>query len=1016
MIDVKLIKKRKNTGVASNSGITVVKNSQELTGANKNMRLLSSLLVPVDAEGNELAWDDANIAVAIKAKKSFFSEGGITALGVGTDSEATGNAQAYGRLDEWSQYVETDGYVLSAKLGVELKNSLDSHSENSTIHITASERSKWNATTATLNSILGSDASGVLDKWDEIKAFLATYTEADTLAGLLSNKADKSTQIKAGTGLTGGGTLAADRTLSLATSGVTAGTYTKVTVDKYGRTTSGASLAATDIPALDWSKITTGKPTTLAGYGITDVFTKDEANAQFVDFLTAQIIKGVKTFENGLKIGTHLINADANGDLCIDGNVYATGGITALGSGGDAGSGSGGGVSELRLLSDVLLTNPAVGQALVFDGSMWVNQKVGVDASTLANYVTLGTAQTIMGEKTFADNVRIADGKGIIFNRATAVSFDGYGNIYRNNSGSTWNVFKEDKSTALLKLSLSTGDLTILGKIVKSGGTSAQFLKADGSVTEYSALENAFVKKSGDTMTGTLYFGSTNAGIYNSGNILALKAGDGIDKLVITADTVRRSTQTATMNLGTADIRWNTLYANTINVTSTTMVSNLNADMLDGVHYANILERSQSLTFRQVASDATAHWYRVGVTLLANNSTAQSIVSIGRSYWSPQNEGYVFAISVGYGNDINIAQLSGVQGSPLIDKIRVVWSNNAVAYLDVHVKYPGNTSYTNAINVTSIGALRTFSQSEVLADPSTAGYNVYEYNTHAGMGSNSGLFGNASSATKLQTARTLWGQSFNGTADISGTMSGVRHIVGTDTMAPLLRMVAVPSDAGHLGLAPGVSIQGESYGLYFWNEGNGRGHIQVGRNDGTSATYPLVLQSFGGNVGIGMVPYYNLDVNGTARVASLIIGNATLSWDSSESAMMVNQNFFSTKGITALASASTSDMREKDVVRNIELDIKNIAAAPCFIHRWKDPEKYAPGEYAGTSAQYWQGVLPQVVSGKKWLALDYGKAAMVSAIAIARKTVSLECRVKTLEIENKSLKEKLNLLTNSNIL
>ena len=50
----------------------------------------------------------------------------------------------------------------------------------------------------------------------------------------------------------------------------TAGTYTKVTVDAYGRVTGHASLAATDIPNLPWSKITSGKPTTLSGYGITD--------------------------------------------------------------------------------------------------------------------------------------------------------------------------------------------------------------------------------------------------------------------------------------------------------------------------------------------------------------------------------------------------------------------------------------------------------------------------------------------------------------------------------------------------------------------------------------------------------------------------------------------------------------------------------------------------------------------------------------------------------------------------
>lgn len=50
----------------------------------------------------------------------------------------------------------------------------------------------------------------------------------------------------------------------------TAGTYTKVTTDAFGRVTSGSSLSASDIPSIDWSKITSGKPTTIAGYGITD--------------------------------------------------------------------------------------------------------------------------------------------------------------------------------------------------------------------------------------------------------------------------------------------------------------------------------------------------------------------------------------------------------------------------------------------------------------------------------------------------------------------------------------------------------------------------------------------------------------------------------------------------------------------------------------------------------------------------------------------------------------------------
>ena len=64
------------------------------------------------------------------------------------------------------------------------------------------------------------------------------------------------------------------------TSGVTAGTYSKVTVDVDGHVTVGASLVAADIPSLDWSKISSGKPTTVAGYGITDAYTKTETDSR----------------------------------------------------------------------------------------------------------------------------------------------------------------------------------------------------------------------------------------------------------------------------------------------------------------------------------------------------------------------------------------------------------------------------------------------------------------------------------------------------------------------------------------------------------------------------------------------------------------------------------------------------------------------------------------------------------------------------------------------------------------
>ncbi|WP_415062166.1 tail fiber domain-containing protein [Bdellovibrio sp.] len=70
--------------------------------------------------------------------------------------------------------------------------------------------------------------------------------------------------------------------LSLANAG-TVGSYYKVTTDAKGRVTSGqAALVAADIPALDWNKITTGKPTTLAGYGISDALPTSLAAGQII--------------------------------------------------------------------------------------------------------------------------------------------------------------------------------------------------------------------------------------------------------------------------------------------------------------------------------------------------------------------------------------------------------------------------------------------------------------------------------------------------------------------------------------------------------------------------------------------------------------------------------------------------------------------------------------------------------------------------------------------------------------
>lgn len=95
--------------------------------------------------------------------------------------------------------------------------------------------------------------------------FLASTTRSSNIVSGTFNKA----QLPA---FTGGQvtSVASNNVLAITPTGVAPNTYTKITVGVNGLVTSGSNLTPADIPNLGWLKIATGKPTTLAGYSITD--------------------------------------------------------------------------------------------------------------------------------------------------------------------------------------------------------------------------------------------------------------------------------------------------------------------------------------------------------------------------------------------------------------------------------------------------------------------------------------------------------------------------------------------------------------------------------------------------------------------------------------------------------------------------------------------------------------------------------------------------------------------------
>lgn len=95
-----------------------------------------------------------------------------------------------------------------------------------------------------------------------------------TATAASANKLSAARTISLGGAITGSGSFDGSSgitiNVALADIGVIPGTYSKLTINGKGQVVGSGMLAQTDIPNLDWSKITSGKPGTLAGYGISD--------------------------------------------------------------------------------------------------------------------------------------------------------------------------------------------------------------------------------------------------------------------------------------------------------------------------------------------------------------------------------------------------------------------------------------------------------------------------------------------------------------------------------------------------------------------------------------------------------------------------------------------------------------------------------------------------------------------------------------------------------------------------
>lgn len=225
---------------------------------------------------------------------------------------------------------------------------------------------------------------------------------------------------------------------------------------------------------------------------------------------------------------------------------------------------------------------------------------------------------------------------------------------------------------------------------------------------------------------------------------------------------------------------------------TTAQWTNLNADLLDGWHKDNIV---WSGAVNSNTAKLSHYWAKLfDITVTDNRYDDRSFTFLFSNGYNDTYSVVVLRIrqngakgSGAYYFNISLRELVGNMSS----RLRVYYNNatgNVQLWGNCQGQY-GSLSYTiikktgrTSADFTSQGTLVTntsFSAAQSL--PATTGdspYTLLDGATRIGI---------VNQADQLVTARTIWGQSFNGTANVSGALSGATTISASNTISTTLQ-------------------------------------------------------------------------------------------------------------------------------------------------------------------------------------------------------------------------------------
>ena len=408
---------------------------------------------------------------------------------------------------------------------------------------------------------------------------------------------------------------------------------------------------------------------------------------------------------------------------------------------------------------------------------------------------------------------------------------------------------------------------------------------------------------------------------------------------------------------------------------STTTCTNLNADMVDGYHVNDLTKR---VFINGIPGGAGSKWIRIGVLKYPSVGDSNTVmITISNSYSYSMNRSVTFIISLTHHSSKPIiTQLNGYPAP--FSKVRILApkdSNGSYIYGDRYVDIyyftstasgASNVIYLTAINL-NYNSTYHFVPNKNFVDGTTIPSNydeIWNFPFTTGLGSNANIYsqdgsieggtlklsststfagkatfngglsgtltgslsGNATTATTLQTSRTIngtsfngsanittsywgttrtiWGQSVNGSANVSGAMTGVTSITATG----LIRTSNLFS-AGDGG------------------NDNAYGYYNCTRPSTANTGYVCYAMVRRGTLAMGL-GYYNNEI---------VLGNAATSrqfsakWlQISGARLLINGNIEATGAVTA--KSSSSDIRLKKNIKEYN--------ALAIIHKLKSVKYY----------------------------------------------------------------------------